>query len=209
MADRRASRRRGLLAGVTALGAAVALGAPVALSAIVTVSASPAASEPTEALAAAAARPPAPAGAQVRSSDLPEISAKTARSLSSDGVSIEPLGAKATELAVLPQAKAVRAAVAAFPGWIDESKLVEGSLSSVTFENNGREQEPDPSKPSRIQLAVDHRPAWVLRFTGVPVPLLGAYNPEDPEAPPPEAAPSDLIVFIDARSGEFINAQTP
>lgn len=73
------------------------------------------------------------------------------------------------------------------------------TLAKVTLGQYGRELEPDPTKPSRIDPIIEDQLAWVVTFDDAPIPVLGPIGAELPAY-----TRQPLVVFIDAATGEFL-----
>jgi hypothetical protein len=73
------------------------------------------------------------------------------------------------------------------------------TLAVVTLGQDGKELEPDHTKPSRIDPRIKDRLAWVITFEDAPVQVHG---------PPGDTGPSvvyqTVVTFIDPATGEFL-----
>ncbi|MGI8614802.1 MAG: hypothetical protein ACR2KL_12800 [Nocardioidaceae bacterium] len=77
-------------------------------------------------------------------------------------------------------------------------------LQNFTDADYGTETQPDEQLPSAVSPAFSDRPAWVLSFPGVELPVSA---PEGMGDSPPSYTATQ-VVFIDAYSGEFLEAQS-
>ncbi len=77
------------------------------------------------------------------------------------------------------------------------------TLATVTTANYGTELEADPTKPSRIDPAIDKRLTWVLTYASAPMPLLGKAALERTDDGP-STIDSQVLVLVDPSSGDFL-----
>ncbi len=139
-------------------------------------------------------------------SDTPGLSPATVAALESSGVVVET--SELDKSSVTGLDAAVQTAKKEFPGMLtDESGPVQASPVAVSIGEYGKQLQPDPRKPSQILPNINHRPAWVLVFDNVHVPLMGSFN-EDESKSVPTPAPSRFVVLIDGVTGAFLNART-
>ena len=82
--------------------------------------------------------------------------------------------------------------------------------ANVTIDNYGRELEDDRTLPSRLDLEVKGRPAWVVIFDDSKVPVLGPLDTGDGTTTGRTASTytAQLAVVIDAATGAFLYART-
>lgn len=148
-------------------------------------------------------------GAGQLTTTVPDLKTDTVADLRSEGVIVDSLpatlaadAAKTTDLE-----SAIATAQAEFPGMV-KGQPGQAELMTLTIQGYGRETQPNVNKPSSIELKVANRPAWVLVFDAVDVPLVGAYNPRAEKDTLPELAPSRFVVLIDPATGTFVHART-
>jgi hypothetical protein len=82
------------------------------------------------------------------------------------------------------------------------------SLVDATVSAYGTEQEADPSKPSKIELKIDHRRVWAVLFPKFEQKLGGAFNPTANPTASPLTQTTRLLVLIDPTTNAFLYAET-
>jgi len=83
----------------------------------------------------------------------------------------------------------------------EEAQADSITLATVTTGQYGKELEPDPTKPSRIDPAIKGREAWVVTFSSATMPLLGKQGYKRPTT-----ATGPLLALVDHKTGEFLYA---
>ena len=81
----------------------------------------------------------------------------------------------------------------------------EVGLVLLSIPDLGPELESDPTKPSRIAPLFVARPAWAILYRDVELPIFGQQSEEVGNATSYHAP---FIVFIDAVTGEFLDAES-
>lgn len=119
---------------------------------------------------------------------------------------------------VISSSVAVDRAFHEFGGILGAKAPYEQGLVLLTIPDLGVEHEPDPSKPSKISPLYIGRAAWALIYDDIEVPLVGKPASEDGELSLAEqqATPGDetntyrapFVIFLDARTGEFLDAES-
>lgn len=80
---------------------------------------------------------------------------------------------------------------------------ITASLATVTTEQFGVELQPDPSKPSSIQPAIDHALTWVITFQQVPEHDISGRRGATP-AFDPNAHLGTVVVFLSPVTGQVL-----
>ena len=103
-------------------------------------------------------------------------------------------------LPTISYADAIRAAVS--KGERKGTPVAE--LYRVTNLHMGRQLEPDPAKPSRIEPEFKNRLTWIVTFPPRRGVGIGPYSPDGPREP--LYTTSTLVTFIDANTGTWMFA---
>lgn len=79
----------------------------------------------------------------------------------------------------------------------------EASIAMVTVVDQGMNLEKNPALPQRLDLTIEDREVWLMRYDNAQVPLAGPQGGGDGGS-----YEATLIVMVDAQTGEFLRAET-
>jgi len=133
---------------------------------------------------------------------LPELPAKTIDLMTASGSEVKVLGDNEVDRA-LSSSEATAAAAKEFGV---KAEPAAASLVSLTVTDYGKEMSDDASK-SNLDLIIENRPTWVVLYTAQEFPVFGPYDPKAEEQDS-ETYTADMVVLVDAETGEGLRAET-
>lgn len=137
----------------------------------------------------------------------PPLSLATIRAMHDQGTEVT-VGAAATALGAPAVDEGTAIATAALGFYFTQGKQpAEVSLASVTVADYGKGN-PDPNAPTDLKLYIQDRPAWVVVFNDVRLPVFGPYVPGPNQPTNANYYTARLFVLIDAQTGDFLTAES-
>lgn len=147
-----------------------------------------------------------------KSSPREKLSEKTVTGMKRAKTDVDVLDPGATDTRL--DAKEAIHEASAQASFLANAHVGETGLGSITVNDYGTMLDGDPGKPSKLNLHIKDRQAWIVVFDGFTMPMFGPVT--DPEAQPtslatsaePESGKSTMYVLIDAKTGEFLGARS-